>query len=96
MKQRTKKSAKIKQLPIPNKTLLRWVEENAPNVFKLVKKKIEKKQAYNKGRDIYHQDFPLVLRTIWQTIKDFDKHNHDHYLSPEMKYILSEIEETLN
>lgn len=86
---------KFKKNPIifPNKTLLKWIEVYCPNCFTEIAGKMEKRHLFAPYKDIYHQNFKLILNEVVKFLKRKGYSDHYEWLSREMQNDLLEIEQ---
>lgn len=82
-------------VPIPNRTLLRWVEEYCPYSFGKIYTIIQKSSAYDTSKDIYHQEFSLIILTVNQYLENNGFNARYSFMSRKMQEALLSIENQL-
>jgi len=82
---------------IPNKTLLRWVEEYAFDCFVILQDRLLKDPLYDQNKDIYHQEFQLLKKYVQEFLNEHKELNFHtaSWLSKEMQESFLKINRNL-
>ena len=86
----------IGKYSIPNKTLLKWVEENAPDIFNAVRSTMTIDPVYNTSKDIYHQHLNLVFKHLYKYLSYNDPNYQNRvweWLDTDLKQYLIEMQQ---
>ena len=79
----------------PNRKLLKWVEVYCPNCYVKIAGKLEQRHLFDPSKDIYSQNFELIMIEVTTFLKKHGYTTKYEWLSREMQNDLLTIEKSL-